>query len=100
MLILNFLRRRVKKVAQSSAAMVSLGMVTYPIITINQLIEAYEYNGSVVACPNTPWCKLTERYDHPRVEDCARVLTLDTFSDYCFDGNVNDAINHLARRLW
>lgn len=100
MLILNFFRRQVKKVLQSPLAMVSLGMVTYPIITIDQLAEAYEYSGSVIACPNAPWCKLTERYDHPRIEDCARVLTLNTFSDYCFASDVNDAINHLSLRLW
>lgn len=100
MLILNFSRRQVRKVLQTPLAMVSLGMVTYPIITINQLVEAYEYNGSVIACPNTPWCKLTERYDNPRIEDCVRVLTLDTWSDYCFEGDVNDAIDHLSRRLW
>ena len=100
MLILNFFRRQVKKVAQNARIVVSLVMVTYPIITINQLVEAYEYKGSVIACPNTPWCKLTERHDHPRIEDCARVLTLDVFSDYCFEGDVNDAINHLSLRLW
>lgn len=100
MLILNFFRQQVKKELQSPLAMVSLVMVTYPIITINQLVEAYEYKGSVIACPNAPWCKLTERHDNPRIEDCARVLTLDTFSDYCFEGDVNDAINHLSLRLW
>lgn len=80
--------------------MVSLDMVTYPLITVESLIEASEHNGSVVACPNTPWAKLTERYDNARIEDCVRVLTLATYSDYCFEPDVDYMIDAMTWRMF